>query len=116
MTPAPKLEAAKSTPGPWLQISGKYISIDNGQSPQVFVAATDADMALMRAAPALRDALKLVLPTLSDAASWTAHKASEADLNCQPPDVRTEMHGLNARLRTAEIRARAVLASLEAQP
>ena len=48
MTPA-----AKPTPRPWLQLSHKYLSIDNGQTPQVFIAATEADEALMLAAPDL---------------------------------------------------------------
>lgn len=41
------------TPGPWLQLTGKYMAIDNGQTPQVFMAITEADEALMLAAPDL---------------------------------------------------------------
>lgn len=37
----------------WEAISGKYISIWDGEIPQVFRAASEADMALMRAAPDL---------------------------------------------------------------
>lgn len=39
--------------GPWEQITGKYMAIDLGETPQVFRPVNDADLALMKAAPDL---------------------------------------------------------------
>lgn len=41
--------AGKATPGERLQMSGKYMSFDLGETPQVFRSITDADEALILA-------------------------------------------------------------------
>ena len=43
---------------PWEQITGKHISIDHGETPQVFRAATESEMRLMLCAPDMLAALK----------------------------------------------------------
>ena len=36
-------KAKRATPGPWEQVSAKYLSFDRGETPQVFVGARGAD-------------------------------------------------------------------------
>lgn len=54
------------TPGPWLQLSHKYLSIDRGETPQVFRQATEADERLMKAAPDLLAALKAAITIMGE--------------------------------------------------
>lgn len=56
---------AAATPGRWEQVCAKYLSIDFGESPQVFRSATQADemliLAACNAAPALIRVAKAAL-------------------------------------------------------
>lgn len=55
----------KTTPGPWEQLSGKYMSVDRGERPQVFRSLTEHDEAFVlwsrTAVPELADALEAAL-------------------------------------------------------
>jgi len=62
--------AKAATPGERFQMSGKYVSFDYGETPQVFRAITDADEAFIIACSPDR-----ILALLAELAKFTAENA-----------------------------------------